>query len=314
MRNVPMTDIRTLKRSVTIPAVLHARGLLDGMRRRGRHLVGPCPIHHGDNPTALSVDLESDLWYCFTGCQAGGDVIQLVRRLDGVGFREVLRTLADLANLAVPSLPGSYHLPSRRDFQPYTRTLRLQPDVPFLRQKGIKPETAAAFEVGFHGGPGWLSGCIGVRLHDPEGRPLGYAGRTMDPVRVEQFGKWKFPQGLPKSSLLYGYHRVRNLLHRGLIVVECPWGVHRLHQLGLPAVALLGVHLSAAQRELLTAANPLVILLDGDDAWRLAALRIKRERARTDTITIVADLPLGMDPDDLTDRALSSLVSPWLLS
>jgi DNA primase len=302
-------DILTLKASVSIPALLHARGLLDRMSRRGNRLVGPCPIHHGDNPTAFSVDIQRNLWYCFSACQAGGDVIDLVRRLDGLGFREALRALAAVAPLPPPPSLWTAPSPSSSSFRPYTRSLWLQPDHPFLRRKGILPQTAARFEVGAYEGPGWLAGCIGVRLHDTEGHPLGYAGRALDSGSQ----KWKLPPGFPKGAILYGFHHVRQQLYRGLVVVECPWGVLRLAQLGLHAVALLGVQVSDAQRRLLAAAHHLVILLDGDEAGRRGACRIQRELGST-IETIALPLPDDTDPDDLTDEALVSLVAPWIRS
>lgn len=302
-------DILTLKASVSIPALLHARGLLHLMSRHGNRLVGPCPIHHGDNPSAFSVDLQRNLWYCFSACQTGGDVIDLVRRLDGLGFREALRVLAAVAALPPPPSLWTATSPSSSSFRPYTRALRLQPAHPFLRRKGILPQAAARFEVGAYDGPGWLAGCIGVRLHDTEGHPLGYSGRALDPGSQ----KWKLPPGFPKGAILYGFHHVQQQLYRGLVVVECPWGVLRLAQLGLPAVALLGVHVSDAQRRLLAAAHHLVILLDGDRAGRRGARCIQRELASTTEITVL-HLPDQTDPDDLTDEALVSLVAPWIRS
>jgi DNA primase len=303
-------DILTLKASVSIPALLHARGLLDRMSRRGNRLVGACPIHHGDNPTAFSVDLQRNLWYCYTGCDTGGDVIDLVRRLDGVGFREALRVLAGVAALPPPpSLSTAPSSSSSSSFRPYTRSLWLQPDHPFLRRKGILLRTAARFEVGAYDGPGWLSGCIGVRLHDPEGHPLGYAGRALDSGSQ----KWKLPPGFPKGAILYGLHHVRQQIHRGLVVVECPWGALRLAQLDLPAVALLGVHVSDAQKRLLAAAHHLVLLLDGDEAGRRGARRIQRELGST-METVALPLPDDTDPDDLSDEALANLVAPWIRS
>jgi DNA primase len=301
-------DILTLKASVSIPALLHARGLLDRMSRRGNRLVGPCPIHHGDNPTAFSVDLQRNLWFCYTGCDTGGDVIDLVRRLDGVGFREALRVLAAVALLPPP--PTLWAGPfSSHSFRPFTRSLRLQPDHVFLRRKGILPQTAARFEIGAYDGPGWLAGCIGVRLHDPEGHPLGYAGRILDSGSQ----KWKLPPRFPKAAILYGFHRARHQAHRGLLVVECPWAVLRLAQVDFPAVALLGVHVSDAQRRLLANAHHIVLLLDGDEAGRRGARRIQRDLASTTGVTVL-QLPDRTDPDDLTDEALASLVAPWIRS
>ena len=39
-----------LKRRVSIETVLTAEGLAASLKRRGQRLVGPCPVHGGDNP------------------------------------------------------------------------------------------------------------------------------------------------------------------------------------------------------------------------------------------------------------------------
>jgi DNA primase len=93
-------EIRRLKTSVLIPSVLQTRGLLGAMKRRGHRLFGPCPIHHGDNPTAFVVDLDRNRWRCFTGCWDSGDVIDLVQRIDHISFFQAVRYLLDSAKFS----------------------------------------------------------------------------------------------------------------------------------------------------------------------------------------------------------------------
>jgi DNA primase len=259
-------------------------------------------------------DLERNLWYCFSACGTGGDVVDLVRLLDGVGYREAAATLAELARepteahtRAVPRGDGV-----AMPFQPFLRRLSLDPHCPFLAAKGILLETARVFEVGAWSGSGFLEGCVGVRLFDPEGHPLGYAGRRLDGEQGQKFEKWKLPPRLPKSRILYNAHRVRRDLQGGtIVVVECPWGVIRLHQLGVPAVALLGVRLSDTHLACMRFARNVLLLLDGDPAGRMAAKRIALAVGPTARIL---HLPDGSDPDDLPDADLDHLVRPFLSS
>lgn len=188
----------------------------------------------------------------------------------------------------------------RPTFQPFTRPLPLDPRCAWLARKGITPQTAARFEAGMWHGRGSLAGCVAVRLHGPEGRPLGYAGRRLDPSQAGRLGQWKLPAGLPKRSLLYNLHRIAPLAGRAVVVVEGPWDVLRLAQLGVPAVALLGTHLSDEQARLLEGVGRVVVMLDGDVAGR-AASRDVAWRLRT---VHRVDLPDGSDPGDLEDRAL----------
>ena len=95
--------------------------------------------------------------------------------------------------------------------------------------------------------------------------------------------------------------------------VECPWGVMRLAQIGIPAVALLGIHLSRTQVQLLRRTPRIVLMLDGDQAGRSASRQIVDtldQYTRTPVHRI--DLPRGLDPDDLDNFELSRRLSPLL--
>ena len=294
-------SFQRLKRLVKIEHVLADKGRLDSLRKRGAYLVGPCPIHRGDNPNAFVVHPGKNLWHCFTGCDAGGDVVELVRRLDEKTYQQAAVYLATLAG-SLPTQPRlATAAPPRRPFRPFTRRIPLDPTDPFLIRKGIRPPIAERFEVGAFHGRGMLDGCLAVRLFDPCGRPLGYAGRQLDPLKAQTHGKWKFPPALPRSKLLYGYHQAKPLWHRGVVLTECPWGVLRLAQIRIPAVALLGTHLSAAQYHLLEPLPRLVVVMDGDKAGRKAARAISQRLPRT----IVVKLPDGRDPDDMKDMELA---------
>lgn len=57
--------------------VEHVYGGVD-LRPYGDRLRGPCPLHGGDNESALSVDPNTLTWYCFTKCQRGGGPLQFM--------------------------------------------------------------------------------------------------------------------------------------------------------------------------------------------------------------------------------------------
>jgi len=293
-------DFKRLKRLVTLEKVLASMGLLSTLSRRGHRWVGPCPIHRGDNPNAFTIHRERNLWKCFTRCDAGGDVVELVRRLQGGSYKAAALYLADLAQNDTLQKPTSGSPIRPNPFRPFTPRLTLDSTAPYLVDKGIRPPIARHFQVGAFHGRGMLENCIAVRLFDLEGEPIGYAGRHLDPQIVATRGKWKFPYRLPRNRLLYGYHHTPNRHHTGLVLVEGPWDVLRLAQLGIPAVALFGVHLSARQQEILHPLANLVVLMDGDKAGRHAAVTIHQKLPNSKVIS----LPEGLDPDDLADLDL----------
>lgn len=297
-------DFRWLKQRVSIARFLAHRGLGDRLRVCGNKLIGPCPIHGGDNPSAFVVDRQRNLWHCFTGCQAGGDLIDLVQRIDGTGYRQVAYTLSELADNGLGTMPSVVTQLASRPFKTFKKRLSLDSHHPFLQKKGISPQTARRFDVGAYRGKGMLEDCIAVRLHDPFGHPLGYVGRRLQP---EPRCKWVFPPSLPKSRLLYHYHCLRPPRQGPIIIVEDPWSVLRLEQLHFPAVSLLGVSLSIEQKQLLQTFNPKLIMLDGDSPGRLAQQRI---------CSFLNVMPIwledGLDPDDLSDKQLQRLIIPHL--
>jgi DNA primase len=241
-------SFNTLKKIIPISAVLNNKGLLDKFKMRGEQLVGPCPIHGGDNPNAFVVNLNKNLWYCFTGCNAGGDIVDLVCRLEGFNFKQTFLFLTSLAGKDNSRflLPLSSH----KKFNLFPHKLRLDHNTLWLKSKKIAPKTAAFFETGAYHGKGFLADSIGLRLHDLYGAPIGYAARRLSHEKIKLYGKWQFPPKLPKNSLLYNYHRLKPQ-DDSIVITECPWGIMRLYQLNIPAVALLGIQMSNTQYRLL---------------------------------------------------------------
>jgi DNA primase len=304
-------SFKYLKARVSIAAVLQDKGLKTAFRKRADQLVGPCPVHGGDNPNAFVISLSKKIWHCFTKCNAGGDVVELVQRLDNKTYRQTAAYLASLANTPkASSLVHQTHM--AKAFRPFTKSLTLNPSTPWLTKKAITSLTAKRFEAGAYDAPGFLNGCIGVRLHDLQGNPIGYAGRRLHPKQVQLYGKWKLPPALPKNQLLYNFHRVRANTHKALVIVEGPWAVMRLAQLNIAAVALLGINLFPTQRDLLQSQQHLILMLDGDCAGRRATTRIQNALEPNTKVHSIT-LPLDHDPDDLTDDQLSSIIQPLFL-
>jgi DNA primase len=153
-----------------------------------------------------------------------------------------------------------------------------------------------------------------VRLHDIQGRPIGYAARLLLPDQIARFGKWRFPKYCPKAHILYNAHRAQPFRHHGILVVECPWAAMRLAQAGFPnTVALLGTQLFDDHTEWLTKAPGILLLLDGDTPGRHASAHIAH-RLRTRTTVYTHLLPDHKEPEDLSDQDLEAIVMKYPLS
>ena len=70
------------------------------LKRRGKTLVGLCPFHNEKTPS-FTVYPESRSFYCF-GCGAGGDVISFVRRMENLDYIEAVKSVAQMAGMAMP--------------------------------------------------------------------------------------------------------------------------------------------------------------------------------------------------------------------
>jgi hypothetical protein len=80
--------IFTLAKAVPIESELARRG--HRLRRAGQELVGPCPQCGGRDRFAVNV--RKQVWNC-RGCAKGGDVIDLVKHVDGITTAEAVRML-----------------------------------------------------------------------------------------------------------------------------------------------------------------------------------------------------------------------------
>jgi DNA primase len=307
----PTLDFHWLKEHVSLAALLDFYDIAKGLRLRGEILQGPCPLHGGDNRFGFNAHLGKNLWNCFTHC-GGGDVIALARIREGGSYAKaakVLQRLAQTSSSFQAPLPKPVLLP----FQPFTRCLVLDPCSPFLQEvKGITIETARFFEAGLSHTSAFLRDMVAIRIFDLQGHPLGYAGRRLDPESIARWGKWRFPKGFPKQQGLFNAHRAQAYLKDGLVVVECPWAVARLHQAGVPnAVALLGTTVSDTQARWLSQAERIVALFDADRAGMKAGVELS-EALETTTDVQIVDLPWGKEPEDLCDNDLRETVSELL--
>ena len=81
-------DLVARARSVRLEDELDRRGIR--LAGRGPNRCGPCPICGGTD--RFGINTAKGVFYC-RGCQRGGDIIALVRFLDGCDFAVAVETL-----------------------------------------------------------------------------------------------------------------------------------------------------------------------------------------------------------------------------
>jgi len=90
MPYVPPEVKERIKREVSIQRLAEARGIK--LRRSGKELIGLCPFHKDTNPS-LNIDPVKNVWSCKGACGEGGDVIEWVKRAEGISFSHALELL-----------------------------------------------------------------------------------------------------------------------------------------------------------------------------------------------------------------------------
>ncbi len=81
------------------------------LRRTGSNFSGLCPFHNEKTPS-FSVSPSLGIYKCF-GCGEGGDVFDFVMKMDGVGFEEAIRTLAERYHIVLPDKAETYYDPQQ---------------------------------------------------------------------------------------------------------------------------------------------------------------------------------------------------------
>ncbi|TRZ76376.1 MAG: toprim domain-containing protein [Deltaproteobacteria bacterium] len=312
-------DFKHIKESVTFEQVLDRYGL-QLKPAKGKELLGLCPFHEDTKPS-FRVNTEKRVFHCF-GCGAKGNVLDFVARKEnvpikkaallvsewfGTGEREIEAPSANLRPTEAPKRAETSHIEPIEPNKPLTFTLKLKPEHPYLGQRGIEPELAQHFGIGFCD-RGLMRDRVAIPIHDVDGQLVAYAGRWVSGKLPEGEEKYKLPPGFKKSLVLYNLNRVKGKSR--LVLVEGFFSVLRLHKLGIDAVALMGRTLSVEQEKLLVESGVryLTLLLDGDPPGRQAQAELLPRLANKFHVLSV-ELPEGTDPDTVEESALMDLLA-----
>jgi DNA primase len=316
-----MYDVQSIRQAHPIAEVISSSGV--ELRRLGRRLKGLCPFHADAEPSLVVYPKDAN-YFCF-GCGAGGDVIDFVERVNGIGFREAASLLLGPHPPVRPvqvrergeagfRSTGSTCAESRviaaaADF--YHEALWCSPAaLAYLALRGIERRTARDCRMGF-AAPGLAqhvrrrglsceaAGSLGLL----SGKRETMLGRIVVPDLNDGRATWMTGRILGGATPRYMNVRLRTPL-LGLdqvdgdeaVVAEGVFDWLTLVQWGLPAVALLGTRISRRVTGALTPFRRVYIALDSDEAGQRASAELAAalgERAA------VIQLPLGAH--DLND-------------
>ena len=130
------------------------------LKRQGRNRVCNCPFHSEKTPSC-TVFPSQQHFYCF-GCQAGGDVISFIMKIENLDFVEALRFLAQRAGMEMPEYTKQGENNSERRTKIYEMN-RLSANffylclvrgankagINYFRQRQISPQTIKKYGLGY---------------------------------------------------------------------------------------------------------------------------------------------------------------------
>jgi DNA primase len=82
-------EIETIKKAYDLIDVVASYGIK--VHKKGANYAALCPFHEEKTPSFI-INPKARLYHCF-GCNAAGDVIGFVAKMEGIGFREAVKRL-----------------------------------------------------------------------------------------------------------------------------------------------------------------------------------------------------------------------------
>lgn len=134
------------------------------LKKRGQNLWACCPFHHEKSPS-FSVSPVKHFYKCF-GCGKAGDTIQFIMDIEGIGFNEAIRHLANKYGIEVeeetaptPELVQAYNereslyiaLGFAKDF--FVENLSTDEGkavgLSYFKERGFTPKIIEKFDLGY---------------------------------------------------------------------------------------------------------------------------------------------------------------------
>ncbi|CAB3391234.1 MULTISPECIES: DNA primase [Kyrpidia] len=208
--------------------------------------------------------------------------------------------------------PGRTYLEKRRistttahDFQLGLAPASRDSLMAFLERRGLDPVLLMEIGLGAtgeHGRYDRFRNRLMFPIWDGQGRVVAFGGRVLGRGEPKYLNSPETPL-FHKGRHLYPWHKARSALRktRRAFLLEGYMDVVAMHQAGFTAaVASLGTALTEEQARMLKHnVDEVIVVYDGDDAGRRAAVRAGLLLQGVGVTAKAVRLPPGMDPDDL---------------
>ena len=249
---MPFVDFAELKTRVSIEGAVQMLGLT--LSLHSSQYRGACPACKTGGDRALIVTPAKGLFYCFAK-KDGGDVIALTAHIRGTSVKEAADHLARAFGTVQNSTgtvsklrataPQAQEARKQPAFDPEAYAARLDASHASLAPLGLSAETLKAWKAGYSNA-GTNRGRLAIALHDRDGNPLGFAGRSLgneQPVLT-------IPNGINPQEIIFGGDRVDQ---GTLYLVRDVLDVLKAHENGVTNCICFLTEISCLQVEMLSA-------------------------------------------------------------
>ena len=328
------------------------------LRQVGGQFTGLCPFHTEKTPS-FRVTPQTQTWHCF-GCDRGGDIFTFVELIEKIDFRGALEMLAERTGVElVKEAPGTRERSQLRKrilelnrlaAQYYEYVLHStevgRPGLEILAKRGVSPETARRFQLGFappggqslqqflssrkhslpdadqaglvRRGRDFFKNRLIIPIRDERGQTVAFVGRDATGTDDRKYVNSPDTPAFSKSRVLFALDLAKEEIGRRghAVLVEGQFDVIVAHQFGVAnAIATSGTALTEEQVKLLKRFTEEVILaFDGDPAGKAAAYRAIETCSAARLRTRVASLGEAKDPDEFLraggDWSLAAAAAP----
>ncbi len=341
MATSTLTQFGQIARTRNLADLVESRGirLIPGS---GRVRQGACPFHD-EREGSFTVYADSQRFHCF-GCEAWGDALDFIRKLDGVSIQEAARALQRQPANPVRSrysmskprrAPRQDRAVVRAALTHYRDNLldaaSGQPGRNYLKDRGIGRTTAEALQLGYCTGNG-----LKAHLHErgfgkdrilrsglllERGRRERFAGMVVVPEILNGNPVWMTGRAvrknvkprfnaLPGSKTVLGIGTLPRRIQR-LIVAEGVFDWLTLREWGLPSVALAGNGNPDRLIQQLNRvrADEVILALDANEKGesltrKLLGMDIEDDEARPAMLTNASAIRLPDGFEDIGDMAI----------
>lgn len=327
-----MTWIKDLKAQCNIIQI--ARQYVKVEKINANKALIKCPFHPDSTPSC-HLNAENNMFYCF-GCNAYGDVIKFVEKIENISFTDAVHKIANIYNFEIPKYKknGDKYFDTMKDICLWAhKQLLSNPSVmQYLNERKLSRQTIIDFSIGYMDNK-FQDFCKKSNISERDldnvgldrkilylmqdriifpifrnGNPIGLAGRTLSSdIKGPKYINIRETKYFKKKKTMYWHPRFEfRRSTKEVYLVEGYTDVCLCEQNNLSASASMGTSCSHAHIiNLWQYTDRITVLFDGDMPGQKAASKLASEIYEHITPgkeIMFGNLPYNTDPAEFLSK------------